>query len=251
MKITNEIPNTWRDLQDKVCKYLNQAGFQAETTKTIDTVRGTVEVDVFATGNDEKLKQFICECKHWETPVPKEKIHAFRTVVQDTGSMLGIFISKSGYQKGAVEAAAYSNVLLKDWKGFLDLIAVQWLKTRFSEVVKLGYPLGVYTDSLDVPEQIFNDKVTAEDYKRLNIKYMQSYCSVKALEMGSFPVDRPLTVDGITFEDFNSFFNYIETMYRQGIEEYEKLFAHCPVEQWKLDISNSRMLEPRILDYLK
>lgn len=27
MRITNEIPESWQDLQDKVCKYLNQAGY--------------------------------------------------------------------------------------------------------------------------------------------------------------------------------------------------------------------------------
>lgn len=251
MRITNEIPTDWKDLQDKVCKYLNQAGYNAESPKTIKTVRGDVEVDVFVTAREELLKQFICECKFWETPVPKEKIHAFRTVVQDTGSMLGIFISKNGYQKGAFDAAYCSNVLLKDWNGFIELIAEQWLKRRFQQIIKLGYPLGVYTDPLDVPEEIFRQEATKERYTELREKYIPSYISVKALEMGSFSADKPLVVDGITFEDFNSFFNYVETMYRQGIEEFEKLFAHCPVEQWKLDISNSRMLEPRILDYLK
>lgn len=98
MRITNEVPSSWKDLQDIVCKYLNQCGYHAESPKTIDMVRGQVEVDVFATTDDELLRQFVCECKYWETPVPQEKIHAFRTVVQDSGSMLGIFISKMGYQ---------------------------------------------------------------------------------------------------------------------------------------------------------
>lgn len=35
MRITNGIPESWQDLQDKVSKYLNQAGYHAETTKTI------------------------------------------------------------------------------------------------------------------------------------------------------------------------------------------------------------------------
>lgn len=64
MRITNEIPESWQDLQDKVCKYLNRAGYHAETTKTIEMVRGKVEADVFATSDDELLKQFICECKY-------------------------------------------------------------------------------------------------------------------------------------------------------------------------------------------
>lgn len=73
MFLTSEIPTSWIDLQDKVCEYLVQAGYHAETAKTIDTVRGKVEVDVYATAEDEMLKQFICECKYWDSAVPKEK----------------------------------------------------------------------------------------------------------------------------------------------------------------------------------
>lgn len=250
MKITNEVPTDWKDLQDKVCKYLNQAGYNAESPKTIKTVRGDVEVDVFVTARQELLKQFICECKFWETPVPKEKIHAFRTVVQDSGSMLGIFISKSGYQKGAFEAAYCSNVLLKDWDGFIELIAEQWLKRRFSEVLKAGYPLGVYTDPLDVPEQIFQDEATKNRYEELQSKYLPSYISAKAIEFGKLQKEKVLQVDGIEFKDFNSFLDYVEMMYKQGIKDFEELFNQYPVEQWKLDISNSLTIEPQIENYL-
>lgn len=71
------------------------------------------------------------------------------------------------------------------------------------------------------------------------------------MEFGSVSVDKPIIVDGITFEDFNTYFGYVETLFREGIKEFTELFSPYPVEEWKLDISNSRMLEPQILDYLK
>lgn len=93
MKITNYVPtNDWQALQNQVSKFLNEARYSAETEKVIYTVRGDIEVDVFVTSKYEMLNQFICECKCWNTIVPQEKIHAFRTVVSDSGSMLGIFI---------------------------------------------------------------------------------------------------------------------------------------------------------------
>lgn len=250
MKITNEVPTTWKDLQDKVCKYLNQAGYCAESPKTIKLVRGNVEVDVFVKTKEELLKQFICECKFWDSPIPKEKIHAFRTVVQDSGSMLGIFISKNGYQKGAIEAASCSNVLLKDWDGFIDLIAEQWLKRRFREILHLGYPLGVYTDPMDVPEQIFQDETTKNRYEVLQRKYLPSYLVIKSIEFGKYQNDKSVTVDGIEFEDFYSLFEHLEKMYRQGIKDFKDLFSQYPVEEWKLDSSNSWTIESQIVDYL-
>jgi len=122
MIVTSEMPRDWKNLQDLVCKYLNESGYNAETAKTIELVRGKVVVDVCATSDNELIKMFVCECKHWNTRVPKEKVHAFRTVVADSGASVGILISKSGFQQGAIEAACCSNVLLKDWNGFIDMI---------------------------------------------------------------------------------------------------------------------------------
>lgn len=160
MKITTTEPKNWRNLQDEVCRYLNEAGYIAETPKTIKTVRGHVEVDVYAESNKELIKSFICECKYWNSPIPKEKIHAFRTVTHDSGSMLGIIISKNGFQSGAYEAAYCSNILLKDWTGFIDLIKRQWLTNQMAKLVKISSPLSVYTDPMDVPY------IELEDHKK-------------------------------------------------------------------------------------
>lgn len=248
MRITNEIPESWRDLQDKVCKYLNQAGYHAETTKTIEMVRGKVEVDVFATSDDELLKQFICECKYWETPVPQEKIHAFRTVVHDSGSMLGIFISKTGYQKGAIEAAYCSNVLLKDWQGFIDMIAVKWLKNRFDEVMRIASPLATYTDVLDVPVEILSDEDRALNEQLLK-RYLPPYMIGRKLQMGMHK-EMYVDCDGIRFEDFNSLFNYLEDVYREGVARYGELFAKYKEAKLDLDNDGYMVFNSHICEYL-
>lgn len=250
MRVTNEIPTSWRDLQDKVCKYLNQCGYHAESPKTIELVRGQVEVDVFATTDDELLRQFICECKFWETPVPQEKIHAFRTVVQDSGSMLGIFISKMGYQEGARKAADRSNVVLKDWDGFIDMIADKWVKNRFREVLRLADPLGVYTDYLDVPIEKFQTEAARQECIRLQEKYIEPYMIARALEMGMHRPEEVVMIDGIQFDYFNCLFDYFEQVFVRGVEEFEELFASNPIEGWKKDFSERMHFESCIADYI-
>jgi len=250
MILTKEIPSSWKDLQDKVCKYLNQAGYHAIAPKTIVTVRGKVEVDVFVTSEDELLKQFVCECKYWDTPVPKEKIHAFRTVVQDSGSMLGIFISKNGFQSGAIEAASCSNVILKDWKGFLDLIAVQWLKYRGEQVLKLACPLSVYTDPLDVPPEIFHKESDKARYSDLQQKYLPLYMTFRSLEMGMQNHDQPIIIDDVVFDDYNSLFDHMESNFVCAKKDYEELFSYHKVEQWKLDCTCKTRFMPCFSDYL-
>lgn len=250
MRVTNEVPSSWKDLQDKVCKYLKECGYHAESPKVIETVRGPVEVDVLATSDNEMLSQFICECKFWDTRVPQEKIHAFRTVVQDSGSMIGIFISKAGYQKGAMKAANCSNVLLKDWNGFINMIAKKWVKNRFRAVQKLGEPLGIYTNYLDVPiEKLTTEKAEHECIK-LQDKYREPYFFARSLELGFHRPGEPVELDGFQFDDFCSLFDYLEKVYIQGVREFEGFFAKNPITDWNPDLDERMHYESCILDYL-
>jgi hypothetical protein len=48
MEIVHEPPYSWQDLELMVAKILSQCGFYAECGKQIPTVRGTVDIDVYA-----------------------------------------------------------------------------------------------------------------------------------------------------------------------------------------------------------
>lgn len=157
MIFTTSTPETWVDLQNYVCRFLNEAGYTATSPCEIETVRGPVEVDVLVESPDELIKKIICECKFWNTAVPKEKVHAFRTVVGDSGASLGLLISKSGFQSGALEAAKYSNVMLLTWDEFTKIIEDKWILTQLIILKKVSAPLSVYTDPLDIPYEQLSD----------------------------------------------------------------------------------------------
>lgn len=246
MKVTNKFPTDWVDLQDKVCNFFNEAGYKAESPKTIETVRGIVEVDVFVTSEKELIKQFICECKFWNTPVPKEKIHAFRSVVNDSGSLLGIFISKTGYQSGAYEAAYCSNVLLKDWEGFLNLIANQWIDRRLKYIKLLSQPLSVYLDPLDVDYEGLSEK-GKEQYKQLQIKSMVAYQQCYKLNRKILKAEI-IEVGTEKFEAMDELFDYMEEIIKSSIEEFELLFKNSPVEEYKMN-SRGYVLAELLRDY--
>lgn len=63
--------------------------------------------------------------------------------------MFGIFIVKKGYQAGAIEAAYRTNVLLKTWDEFIDLISKQWIIRQVQKIKKMAAPLAVFIDPLD------------------------------------------------------------------------------------------------------
>ena len=241
MKVTCDIPNTWIELQEAVCKYLNEAGYSAESPKTIQTVRGKIEVDVYAVAKNELIRTFICECKHWSTAVPKEKVHAFRTAVHDSGATLGILIAKSGFQSGAIEAAQYSNVLLKDWEGFLGLIERQWTLNKLVNLRRIAHPLSVYTDPLDIPyNELSQEK--REEYNRLTLKYTNLYLFGRQLNI-SLLQKESLEINGIVFSSCSSLFAYLEKEYLQAISEYNAVFEGCTFDTYKFEFSGYMLFE--------
>ena len=64
--ITEKAPETWQALQTEVAKILAECGLTVEVEKTVATVRGEVEIDVYA---EEMIKgrkhTILCECKYW------------------------------------------------------------------------------------------------------------------------------------------------------------------------------------------
>lgn len=149
LKFTNRVPTDWKELQDLVAEYLIVAGYKAITPCEIDTVRGKVEIDVCIESPYDLVKRIVCECKYWSTPVTKEKVHAFRTVVHDCGAELGIIISKSGYQSGAIEAAKFSNVRLETWDTFLELVKDKWIDNKLWSIKTMTARVMNYRDAYE------------------------------------------------------------------------------------------------------
>src|ERR1017187_8562655 len=96
------MPEQWGELEDLVTAILNEAGLQARRGVSLTRPRGSVDVDVLAEEtHDGIVHRILCECKNWRTNVPRELVHAFRTVILDAGANRGYVISRVGFQSGA------------------------------------------------------------------------------------------------------------------------------------------------------
>lgn len=171
LAFSNTVPKDWRDLQNQTARFLNQAGYHAVSPCEISTARGKVEVDVLVDSPDELVKRIICECKYWDSAVPKEKVHAFRTVVADSGASLGLLISKSGFQSGAIEAASYSNIQLITWDDFLSIVKDRWILQNLKELKRLSAPLSFYLNQLKFPFEKLKPDDKGE-FRKLETKYL-------------------------------------------------------------------------------
>lgn len=117
--ITSTEPDSWHDLQNQVALVLEECGFDVEVEKKIGTVRGEVELDVYAEEITKGRKYSIAvECKIWSNSIPQHVVHSFRTVVADLGVNAGYIVAKTGFQSGAFSAADLTNIQLLTWPDF-------------------------------------------------------------------------------------------------------------------------------------
>jgi restriction system protein len=173
-------PNSWQDLQTSVAEILSNCGFRTEVEKTVETARGTVELDVYA---DEEIKgrkySIVCECKFWKSQIPQTVVHGFRTVLNDLGCNMGYVITSSAFQKGALKTAEFTNIELLTWHEFQEKFFETWFEDYF--VVRLTKeldPLMTYTEPI-FPRWF--DSMSDEDQDRyimLRERYFQRALSV-------------------------------------------------------------------------
>jgi hypothetical protein len=143
-------PANWRAFQEWVARVLRESGLTVEVEKQIETARGVVVVDIWAhdhTGTP--LQTYLMECKQWRSRVPKSVVHAFRMVVGDSGANWGAIVSAKGFQKGAHDAARYSNVRLLTWVELQELFEARWFERHFLGTIAEAAPLIEYTEPVN------------------------------------------------------------------------------------------------------
>jgi len=195
-------PETWKGLQNEVAQILSECGFCAEVDKSIKTARETVDVDLYAKDHSRIPEiEYLIQCKHWKTRVPKTIVHAFRTVVSDFGANVGLIISSAGFQSGAFDAVKKSPIKLVDWKEFQDLFINIWIGKYFApELQKSADPLVEYTEAIN--SRVFRkaDLLSRErktKFRELRAKYLAlAMCAlplyIRLLEFGKLLPKLPL-----------------------------------------------------------
>jgi hypothetical protein len=150
--ITSHMPDTWEELEELVAAILAESGMEARRQVSLKLPRGSVDVDVFATERGDGINHTtICECKDWRTNIPKEVVHAFRTVMHETGANRGYIISRVGFQSGAIEAANATNIELVTFSQFQGAYLTKWINKRIWAIEEELKNFNVYYEPLGRP----------------------------------------------------------------------------------------------------
>lgn len=101
----------WREYQEEAAAFFRSIGLTAENDAKIIGVRTRHDVDVLVKSSHYGFEiTWIVECKQWKSPVSKLHVLGLREIVSDVGADRGILLSEAGFQRGAKEAAALTNV---------------------------------------------------------------------------------------------------------------------------------------------
>jgi hypothetical protein len=103
----------WCEYQEAAASFFRRIGFSAEVDAPLTGARGKHKIDVLVSGRTRGVVfRWIVECKHWKSNVPKEKVMALMSIVQDVGADRGFLLSEKGFQSGAIRASRYTNITL-------------------------------------------------------------------------------------------------------------------------------------------
>ncbi|EMW5809697.1 restriction endonuclease [Enterococcus faecalis] len=84
----------------------------------------------------------IFECKNWKTKISKEKVLAFKSILDDIPNSVGIMIAPKGYQHGAKQFAEHHGIELVSGieKSLLTLTAGEKLNVILPDKSVVGQP---------------------------------------------------------------------------------------------------------------
>lgn len=103
----------WKKFQEVTAQVFRQIGCVVEEDISVEGARAKHDVDVLVSFDSHGFKvKWVLECKAWNTNIPKEKVMALKSIVEDVGADKGFIISKIGFQPGATESAKSTNIEL-------------------------------------------------------------------------------------------------------------------------------------------
>ncbi|MER2492716.1 restriction endonuclease [Catenovulum sediminis] len=229
--IENPKPSDWKELQSGVCRILNEVGIDAETEKSIETPRGVVEVDVYGVDQSsvEKIR-YIIECKNWGNPIPQTVVHAFTSVLHETGGHIGILISKKGFQSGSLNYVKHTNIDALTYAEFQQRYFKPWyLKNFCVEILRAIDCLLQYVEPANSQRQKFLKEL--DNSKTLEFEFLYNRYQIFAITMATLcfyqlpKIYEPTVIYDIEdfksklVENFGEEFRYQAKYYRDLMKE--------------------------------
>jgi hypothetical protein len=239
----------WRDLQKKVARIFREMGYEVEIEKEVALAgRGKKEIDVYVTDPSASYNRvYLIECKLWVASIPQDVVHSFKTVMEETGANTGFIISKKEPQRGAREAARYTNIQLLDFENLQHIYGNEWFRKQRTKLElqldRLNRIRHTHFDQFD-PACIHNNAFfhTSELQERLSYfnvwsarllaggysRWPESYLGPEPVKMAGDPWEPLAETEGwYEFATVRDYFRDMINATRRCADDFEKTFAEA------------------------
>lgn len=193
--------SNWREYQDEVASFFRRQGCDAEVEKQVQGVRAKHDIDVYVTFFRSGIKcTWVVECKLWKTRVPKEKVMALRTIVEDLGADRGIIVSESGFQSGALDAVRDSNITLVTSLEEFERTTSSGSSEQHLVYIESEVPLYKFPDE-SKPQNLlrYNDFLISANWGSGTISIInpRKRVVVRTIELDNYEARSPVTADRV------------------------------------------------------
>ncbi len=158
----------WYQFQEKIKDHFKKLGCDAKTNVRIKGTRTNHDIDVLI--KSKFLGHNITwgiEAKKWKEKVSKLHVLALRQIVDDTGMDKAFIISENGFQSGAIDASAHSNI---------ELLTFEQLK--------------------NISEDYFHSDILNQYLDRINLNINRYYSHSKKIRIQYGLRQEPIIFDG-------------------------------------------------------
>jgi len=236
MTIFDREPNDWVDLQNMVGQMFFELGCDVEVSKKVQNVRGAKEIDVYVRDTKSQPPSiYLCECKYWKRAVPQEVVHAFRTVMQDTGAHRGFIVSNSGFQAGAFEAVRNTNIDLVTFPQLQEIFFDRWREHMSEHYAPFDKRLFPYWDYPGKMPKFKWDQSHVERQQKLVQVYQPMTMLGPLSKMTGYRQKFPMVLSAIDdlgringelrIETYRQFFDFIESNKDLALYHFQVLYG--------------------------
>ncbi|GAB6847905.1 restriction endonuclease [Paraburkholderia kururiensis] len=111
------------------------------------------EIDVYYEFTKAGIRHRVAiECKDWATPVAKGQIQEFESKLRDIGTIIGVIVSRNGYQSGAVDFAKFNDIIplkFEDLPSFRTILAERLKAVALPDDSYIGEPFWIIMEIRD------------------------------------------------------------------------------------------------------
>ncbi len=232
--VFNKEAKNWKQFQKQIAAFFGECGYLSENEKSVELVRGKKAIDTKVQVRNEFDLLVLVECKYLNKPVNQEVVHAFRTVMQDSGANVGYIVSRKGFQSGAKDAIVKTSIKLRTIDELIEDFFKVWkinLAKKYSDLSNNLFPYwdpsGGKMPSDGKPISFELKKLVDLAYKPIISLPLSEYISEfdKSFPMDVPQIDDSLIVTGsIKILNYREYFDFVDANIEKAHRHYQILY---------------------------